>query len=110
MDQSWISAIASVFGMAVTGFFGYLVASKNSRKDTDINARMSLSQDEKNFRNDLLQEIQTHREEVKQLRTDMDELIIINAQLKAENKILLSKVEELTAELKKFRISKAQTC
>lgn len=103
MSQMWVSVISSIGGMFIAGLWGYLKA-KSKDKITD---RQLLSQDEKSFRDSLLEEIKSYREQIGLLRVDMDSLISTNAELKAENKMLGEKVDELTEELKKFRVKTA---
>jgi phage shock protein A len=101
MKDSLINAISNVLGMLITGGFGYFIAKGQNRKDLTINDRQLLSEDEKQFRAELVAELQRNREEIMALRAEVDTLRRQNINLEIENKQLQFKIDELRAELQR---------
>lgn len=103
MKDTLITAIASVVGMFVTGGFGYLVAKGNNKKDTTINDRQLLSEDERAFRSELKEMMNTYQDQVKELTDEVARLTMSNLglerrvqQLTYQNESLTNQVHELT--------------
>jgi predicted nuclease with TOPRIM domain len=101
--------IPAVVGIvsSVTTFF---VARSNNSKDLTISDRQQLSEDEKAFRQELRdtintykQELEEARREIKELRQEVAELHQVNLNLTLENKKLQAKVEELKNELQNLQ-------
>lgn len=95
MNENVITALASVLGMFITGGFGYLVARNNNKKDLSINDRQLLSEDERQFRQELKTELANNRKEIEGLRLEVENLRALNLNLELENKQLQIKVDEL---------------
>lgn len=102
-------AIPAVVGVisSITTFF---VAKTNSKKDLTINDRQQLSEDEKQFRAELRDTINSYKEEleqarndIRQLRGEVEKLHKINLDLTLENKQLQLKVDSLRTELMLFK-------
>lgn len=83
------------------GVIKYLVSKFKTKNDTLENQRLLLSEDEKAFRTDLLEEIKLNREQVKKLMLEKDEWRNKNAELHSLNINLAGKVDLLTEELGK---------
>jgi predicted RNase H-like nuclease (RuvC/YqgF family) len=103
LDQNTISGLASFGGMFLTALLGYLAAKQTNKKDVVVTDRQTLSTDEKNFREDLLNEVKGYREETRKLREEVEALRSLNTELKLENVKLSAQVQDLTLELKEFR-------
>ncbi|MCY8197720.1 hypothetical protein MOC90_06055 [Bacillus spizizenii] len=95
MKDSFISAIASVLGMFVTGGFGYLVARNSSKKDLTINDRQLLSEDEKQFRTELKEMMLAYQDQVKELTSEVDRLTKSNLSLETQVQQLTTRNEAL---------------
>lgn len=101
MRDSLMSAIASVLGMFVTGMFGYMTAKSQNKKDMTISDRQLLSEDERQFRAELIAELARNREEINSLREEVERLRRQNINLEFENKQLQLKIDELRMELQR---------
>lgn len=96
---------------AIVASIGTLLATKNTNtKDITMNDRKALSEDEKLFRQELKEIINTHkvdleeaRQEIRMLSDEVAQLHKINLELTLENKRLQVKVDDLRTELQLFR-------
>lgn len=102
-------AIPAVVGV-ISSLTAYFVARNNNSKDMTINDRQQLSEDEKNFRTELMNTINSYktdlfeaRKEIKELRTEVASLHKLNIALTVENRELQMKVDDLRDELKTFK-------
>lgn len=109
MDKELLQIIIPVIVAIVSTLGGFIVAKSNNEKDLTMNDRQLLSEDEKAFRKELKEvidsykvELQQNREEIKKLREEVATLHAINLELTLENKTLQTKVDELRAELSKL--------
>lgn len=105
MYEDNLTAIIGLIGMIITGLFGYLTAKHKVKKDITINDRKLLSEDEKQFRKELREELLRNREEINHLRKEVETLRRMNINLEMENKQLQAKIDELRAELKRWELS-----
>lgn len=94
----------------VTAIGTFIVAKNNSNKDVTMNDRKALSEDEKAFRQELKDIINSYksdleeaREEIRILSDEVAQLHKINLELTLQNKRLQDKVDELKTELQLFR-------
>lgn len=90
MDSVLISALASVVVAIVAGGFSVIVAKKNSKKDIAIHDRKQLSEDEKTFRSQLMEMVESYQKQIIGLTSQLDKLT-------ASNKELEKQLNELTA-------------
>lgn len=96
---------------AIVASVGTFLATKNTnKKDITLNDRMSLSEDEKAFRQGLMdtlngykQDLDEAREEIRTLSEEVTQLHKINLDLTLENKRLQVKVDDLRTELQAFK-------
>lgn len=94
----------------ITAVGTYMVATSTNKKDVTMSDRKSLSEDEKAFRAELKDIINSYkndleeaREEIRSLSEEVAQLHKINLELTLENKRLQIKVDELRSELQSFR-------
>ena len=95
--QVLIPALVGIVSAVTT----FMVAKSNNKKDTTISDRQQLSEDEKQFRLELKDTIDSYkteleeaRKEIRELRTEVTSLHKSNLELTLENKKLKLKVEE----------------
>ena len=100
-DVVWVALISCV-GTSLVGLFGLWVARINSRKDTSISHRKSLSEDEQKFRTDLLTEVDSYREKIESLMDKVDKLSVANSELQGINIKLIAKMDIMQESLDKF--------
>lgn len=104
--QILIPAATAVISSIVT----LLVSKEAGKKDVTINDRKSLSEDEKAFRQSVLDVMNSYkanleeaREEIRDLSDEVAQLHKVNLELTLENKRLQVKVDNLRSELQLFR-------
>lgn len=95
MSNTVISAVASVLGMFLTGFFGYLAARNGSKKEVTINDRQLLSEDERHFRAELKEMMSSYQEQVKGLTVEISRLTRANLSLELQVQNLTTRNESL---------------
>lgn len=95
MKDTIISAVASVLGMFVTGYFGFLAARNSSKKDVTINDRQLLSEDERLFRTELKDMMFKYQEQVMGLTNQIEKLTKANLNLQVKVGELTTRNESL---------------
>lgn len=105
LEENVITSLISLAGMLITGFFGFLVAKGKARREFMISDRQLLSEDEKKFRQELMEELLRNRNEINSLRKEVETLRKMNLNLEHENKQLQAKIDELRVELKRWEVN-----
>jgi len=101
-NSTLITSTLALIGVVVTAIISYKVTRQTVNKDMLTTHRLSLSQDEKDFRSDLLAEVKSYRDEIRTLMKEVDSLRDVNAELQVTNSLLAIKIDELTLALNKF--------
>ena len=101
-NSTLITSTLALVGVVVTAIISYKVTRQTVNRDMLTTHRLSLSQDEKDFRSDLLVEVKSYRDEIRTLMQEVDSLRDVNAELQVTNKMLAIKIDELTLALNKF--------
>lgn len=101
-----VPAIVGIVSSATT----FLATKSTNKKDIEVTERQQLSEDEKQFRAELKetidsyrQELEFSRKEIKALREEVASLHQVNLELTLENRQLVIKVDSLRAELQTFK-------
>lgn len=101
-NSTLITSTLALIGVIITAIISYKVTRQTVNRDMLTTHRLSLSQDEKDFRSDLLVEVKSYRDEIRTLMQEVDSLRDVNAELQMTNKMLGIKIDELTLALNKF--------
>lgn len=108
--DSYVTILVAIGSSATT----FLVTKLNANKDLKISDRTLLSEDEKNFRQELRAtideykvELKEARKEITELRKEVGDLHQINLKLTLENKQLNIKVDDLKSEVQNLRNEKS---
>ncbi|EPY09407.1 hypothetical protein RQP50_02140 [Paenibacillus sp. chi10] len=105
-----LQILIPVITALVTAIFTFVATRSTNRKDVTISDRKALSEDEKAFRLELKEIINSYktdleeaREEIRVLSEEVAQLHKTNLELTLENKRLQVKVDDLRVELQSFR-------
>ncbi len=98
-DTAWITAIGTLLGSIIT----FLVTRNNNRKELAISDRMQLSKDQYQLIAELRQMMLDQKDEIDSLREEIRQLQAVNINLTIENKQLQQKINELNIKLEQFK-------
>lgn len=111
--ENYIQLIIPAIVAIVSSASGFLIARSNNSKALTINDRLQLSEDEKAFRHELRESIESYkkeltdnRAEITKLREEVAMLHKINLELTLDNKTLQTKVDEMRNEIHKLQLNK----
>jgi hypothetical protein len=116
MNQQILEVLIPVAVAVVTALGTLFVAKSNNKKELTVSDRQLLSEDERNFRQELRESIvmykneivslreetKLYKEEIVSLRDEVRLLREINLHLEVENQKLVIKVEELSQQIIKL--------
>jgi chromosome segregation ATPase len=116
LEQNWLQVVVPVVVAVVSSLGTLFVTKSNNKKEMAVSDRQLLSEDERNFRQELKETIALYKEEIVSLREETsaykeeisalrDEVRLlreVNLHLEVENQKLVVKVENLSQQIIKL--------
>lgn len=97
-DTAWLTAIGTLVGSFIT----YVVTKSKNKTELAISDRTQLSKDQYQLIAELRAMMVEQREEIDSLREEIRQLQAVNINLTLENKQLQQKITDLTIKLERF--------